>query len=338
MRKTSGIRIALLFILQTAILILFNCSTDNDFPDLSGSYLGQIPPPVESAEIFAPGIISTGVYTRDITMTPDGDELYFCIVLGNYNYTSILGTKLINGKWTEPQAVSFITEPEYMYIEPHLSASGNKFFFVSNKHTGDPNSIDSDIWIADRTDTGWGKPYNPGEPLNTGVKEYFPSVTENGTLYFTRAGADNISYICRSKLVDGKYSEPERLPDNINIPRGVYNAYIFPDESCLLYCIYGNPGGYGMADYYISFRDENDNWSDPVNAGPRINSAANAVSASLSPDGKYLFFVSSEFKIPDGFGEGKLFLYDIQSYANSVYNGSANVMWIKSDFIKDLRN
>ncbi|MCP4724791.1 MAG: hypothetical protein GY863_07130, partial [bacterium] len=145
-----------IFLLMSAFILMCNCNKDNGFPELSRPYVGQTPPG-ETAEIFAPEIISTGIFTRDITMSPDGNELYFCIVMDNYRYTSIMGTKLVDGKWTEPEVVSFIDDPEYMYIEPHLSRDGNKFFFVSNKHTGDPESINSDIWISDRTDDGWGE-------------------------------------------------------------------------------------------------------------------------------------------------------------------------------------
>ena len=51
------------------------------FPELRGPYLGQEPPGLEP-EIFAPGIVSTGLATRDIAITPDGGELYFSVTLG----------------------------------------------------------------------------------------------------------------------------------------------------------------------------------------------------------------------------------------------------------------
>ena len=44
--------------------------------ELRGPYLGQEPPGLEP-RLFAPGVVSTGLATRDLAMTPDGDELYF---------------------------------------------------------------------------------------------------------------------------------------------------------------------------------------------------------------------------------------------------------------------
>ena len=52
------------------------CGKQDDFPVLKGPYLGQTPPGMK-AEIFAPGIISTGFNEHGISFTNDGKELYF---------------------------------------------------------------------------------------------------------------------------------------------------------------------------------------------------------------------------------------------------------------------
>ncbi len=57
--------------------------------------LGDIP------ELFAPGIVSTGMYTRDVAMTPAGDEIYFGVLVGGL--AVIMETKLVDGRWTEPE-------------------------------------------------------------------------------------------------------------------------------------------------------------------------------------------------------------------------------------------
>ena len=45
-------------------------------PILTGDYLGQEPPEMEP-QLFAPGIVSTGLGERDVAMTPDGKYLFF---------------------------------------------------------------------------------------------------------------------------------------------------------------------------------------------------------------------------------------------------------------------
>ena len=80
-------KIFLIFVV--IIILLFSCIKNSSqaqysFPELSGPYLGQ-KPPGDTPELFAPGIISTAMYTRDITIMPDGKEIYFCISAFRYN-------------------------------------------------------------------------------------------------------------------------------------------------------------------------------------------------------------------------------------------------------------
>ena len=54
-------------------------------------------------EIFAPGIVNTGLYTRDLAISKDGNEIYFCVA--DADFAAIFVTKCIDNHWTEPQAL-----------------------------------------------------------------------------------------------------------------------------------------------------------------------------------------------------------------------------------------
>ncbi len=60
-----------------------------------GPYLGQ-KPPGPKPEVFAPGVISTGIFERDVAMTPDGREFYFSA--GFRAVTTIMVTRLRDGR------------------------------------------------------------------------------------------------------------------------------------------------------------------------------------------------------------------------------------------------
>ena len=93
--------------LLTVMLILTACSgTGGSFPALSGPWLG-CNSPGDEPRVFAPGIVSTGMFVRDITTTPAGDEIYWCVIGPNYGWTAIVGSKLEDGFWTEPLALPF---------------------------------------------------------------------------------------------------------------------------------------------------------------------------------------------------------------------------------------
>ncbi len=51
------------------------------------------------------------------------------------------------------------------------------------------------------------------------------------------------------------------------------------------------PGGFGDYDIYISFKDDNNNWGAPFNFGNIINSSEFDGVATVSSDGKYIFYI-----------------------------------------------
>jgi len=319
-------------ILIFAILLLSSCVMEKEIPrSLTGPYLGQQTPP-DSAELFAPGIISTQMYTRDITFTPDGKEIYFCVSALGYNL--IYTTREVDGVWTEPEVATFITDEKYMFYEPHISADGMTLFFLSDMPAQEGEPATQDIWAVDRSGDGWGKPYNLGLPINTEAAEFYPSTTVDGTLYFTRAAkGSRIHHIYRSRKIEGKYQEPEKLGAEVNCGTNRYNAFIDPHERFIIVPAVGMEDSRGGTDYYISFRSENDEWSDPVNMGDRVTSRdAREYSTSLSPDGKYLFFMSAKVE-----GETSSDYKKLLEAFQSPLNGNSNIWWIKSDFIWTLK-
>jgi hypothetical protein len=306
-------------------------------PELRGPYLGQEPPGLEP-RLFAPGIVSTGLATRDLAMTPDGDELYFSVTLGDR--TMIMVAHQVNGVWTEPEVAPF--SGRYLDIEPTISADGQRFYFLSTRPQPGaeekPGWVYQDIWVMDREGAGWGEPYNLGPPVNSDAPEYFPSITADGTLYFTREGEDRKSSIYRSRQVDGVYAEPELLPPQVNCGTDRFNAFVAGDESFVIVPSVGREDGLGGVDYYVVFRSPDDTWSEPINLGPAVNQPTGREwSASLSPDGKYLFFMSSrqdEEAVLPLTGRSITELLDLSTRPG---HGSSDIWWVSAEVIEMLR-
>jgi hypothetical protein len=306
---------------------------------LSGPYLGQ-PAPGDEPRRFAPGIVATDLYTRDIAMTPDGNEIYFGVVLGSYDYATIAVTRQVDGIWTAPEIAPFATDSRYWHIEPAISPDGRRFFFVSNRPpSGEGPPLEhQDIWAMDRVDDGWGEPYNLGPPVNSDLGEFFPSITTDGSLYFTRENrAAREDLIVRSRFVDGAFTEPEVLPSEVNSGRAQYNAFIDPDERYIIVPTLGREDSLGGTDYYISFRSPDDTWTDPVNLGPEVNSPGNLeYSPYVSRDGKFLFFMAS--RTPDLGAEsgGRLDFHRMLDAARKPGISTPTIWWIDAGFLADL--
>jgi hypothetical protein len=322
---------------------LSSCNTSNNTNELSSQYLGQQLPGSEPA-LFAPGIISTGMSERDITITPDGKEIFYGLYFGRF--VTIMTTRWKDGKWSEPAVASFARDRRFFYLEPCLSTDGNRIFFLSTRPRDVEDTLagwgNENIWFADRQPDGsWGEAYDPGPAINTADGEFYPSIARKGSLYFTRSLADGSNLIMRAAVVDGKYQQAESLPDSVNKNRNLFNAYISPDEDFLIACAIDkkdtvNPG---FANYYIFFRNDSGNWSSGINMGPVMNTKGfNAISASLSPDGKYLFYASQKTNISlPGNTVKSVLISDLLKAYNAPRNGNFDIYWIKADFIQSLK-
>ena len=331
-----------LLILALMILTAFACnqivetSTNaSQFPQLSGPYLGQALPD-SIPQLFAPGVVSTGMFTRDVAISPDGKEIYFCVSIGNYTYSTILYSKEVNGIWLSPEIVPFSGGPGVMDFEPAFSQDGSRLFFLSTRPDGDEEVGDQDIWVVDRTSEGWSEPKNLGEPVNTDGGEFFPSLTNDGTLYFTRnEKGSRLNQIFRSKWENGAFQEPEMLPSQVNCGTNRFNAFVAPDESYMIVPATGMPDAYDGVDYYAVFRDSDDHWSAPVNLGKKINSDnARGWSPYVSPDGKYLFFMATRTHEIEQAEWNYTNLLDLN---NSSGNGNADIYWVDAGFMEELK-
>lgn len=304
------------------------------FEELTGPYLGQKAPGI-TPEVFAPGLVSTGAFDRDVAITPDGREIYFGMMGPGYAYSGVVVTRLVDGHWTEPDIVPGFEDPQYMSLEPALSADGNTLFFLSNRPDGATGgkARNQDIWAITRTRNIWSEPRNLGAPINSDSAEYFPSTTRDGALYFTREETGGLGAIYRSRRVDGRYQQPERLPPQVNSGRSQFNAFVAPDESYLIVPVQGRPDSIGGCDYYVVFREPDDRWSEPINLGPGVNTAGSQEhSPYVSPDGKYFFFMSSRLVRPE-----RLTYRVFREWHDRPSNGNADTWWVDASVVTSLR-
>jgi hypothetical protein len=314
-----------------------------DFAACDGPYLGQKPPGA-APDLFAPGLVCTGMSERDMAVAPDGREIYFGVMSGQVN--TIMVTRLEDGRWTEPAVAPFAADLRYFHFEPCLSADGRRMLFLTTRPTvGEetrPGWANQNIFAADRSEDGtWGEPYDLGAPVNTTGSEFFPSLTRDGTLYFTRgAPRGGQLKIVRSRLVDGRYQEPDTLPAAVNGKGVPYNAFIAPDESYLIACVEGRTDGAepGRPQYFVFFRDPADRWSEGLCLGKDVSPVGgNAGSAYVSPDGRYLFFGSARSREAAAKPGSPLSLRALREASGRAQNGNSDIYWMDASFLDTLR-
>jgi len=163
---------------------------------------------------------------------------------------------------------------------------------------GSTAAKDIDIWYVERIGEGWSEPINAGSPINSPLNEFYISFSQAGDMYFASRSpeedAPQYAYDIYRAAFDGNtYAQPEKLPAEINTSRYEADAFIAPDESYLIFASHRR-AGLGKGDLYISFKDENGNWTQAQNMGEGINTELHELCPIISPDGKYLFFTSNQ--------------------------------------------
>lgn len=233
--------------------------------DFSCDYMGQ-EPPGDEPKIFAPGIISTSAMEYRCVVAPNGRDIYFT------RESQIMVTKKNDdGGWTNPEPAPF--SGRYIDGESAFSPDGNSLYFCSRRPM--PNAkVALNMWVVTRQEDGWSKPRTLGSPVDDQTM-HTPTISSKGTLF--------ASGLIKLTFKDGKYSKAEKLNPDI---RGSH-PFVAPDES---YLIFGRREGSNGGDLYIIYKNKNESWTNPINLGDKINTPASETNASVSPDGKYIFF------------------------------------------------
>ena len=260
-------------------VVAFTTLTPN--PQLE--YFGQTPPGRQFVR-FARTTVPEDMY-HSVTVSPDGQEIYWGALYGSTGGTRLMVTRISNGRWTTPQPVSFAGVPAGQAWDdaPVVSPDNRKLFFNSLRPVGSSTQTRWRFWYAERTATGWGEARPLPDVINsTGGIHWQVSVSDSGAVYFGVISGANMGIYC-SRVVDGAYTTPAPL-DVVNSFGDVICPFIAPDESYILFNRVENGMSVG---YYISFKGTDGEWSSPARlvAFP----SPNRESSFVTRDGKYVF-------------------------------------------------
>ncbi len=255
-----------------------------------------------TAAIFAPGVISDDREQWRITLTPDGKTAYFATSDGFFpvrRQATIYVSHLERGAWTRPAVAPF--SGQYSDIDPFISPNGQRLYFSSIRPVDGVPRGDIDIWVTERTATGWGEPTRLGPEVN-GPAERYLSASADGTLYFASGPLfpqpGQHFDIFRAERRRGGFAPRVPLGPAVNTAPvsggGLQDAWDFNPEVSVngktLVFTSLRPGGYGLGDLYVSHLKGGE-WTRARNVGPRVNTAADEFHPTLSRNRRELYFV-----------------------------------------------
>jgi hypothetical protein len=229
---------------------------------------------------------------------------------GHGRYTTLM-SEIRGGVWTQPRYEDFGLEGGA--TEVAYSPDGKMIYFLSRqalageRFAGGPPER---IWYATREPDGSvGTPQIMTPTVTAYSTHWQVSVAANRNLYFTTRGpsGDQDANIFVAPF-DGKaYLEPQPLGLGVNTPSAEHCPYIAPDENYLIFT--RNDEESDNRDLFIAYRTSEGSWSEATPLPSPINTKHTEIYPVVSPDERYLFFLSWR-------------------------EGPGRIFWVEADFLR----
>jgi outer membrane protein OmpA-like peptidoglycan-associated protein len=238
-------------------------------------------------------------------VTADESMLYFSTYRDKGKQPSIYRSQRKSiSEWSEPQ--KFMELPGKEGISALSMTSDGRTVIVQCCNRSDANFSSCDIYSA-TIENGTLTNLRPIPGVNTEWWEGQPFVSKDGQLLFfssDRKGGQGGSdlYMC-ARNASGDWGGPVGL--SFNTSSNEVSPYISADNQTLYFATDAS-GGEGGFDIYVTYRKGDNEWTQPKNLGPSVNSKANELFFFI-PSVEDAVYVSSD---REG-GEGNFDLYKI---------------------------
>lgn len=173
------------------------------------------------------------------------------------------------------------------------------------------------------------EPVNLGTAINTAADEYVNTLSTDGqTIIFTRKLEKNANTLNQNNAQEEDFYQSIKNKDNewttairmgslfnTNGNEGAMN--ISPDQSKMVFTACYRKDGFGRCDIYQTWKKGN-KWQEPINIGPPVNTGNWESNASLSSDGRTLYFVRRQ-------GRGNSDIYTAELQPNGSWGNVQNI-------------
>ncbi len=202
----------------------------------------------------------------------------------------------------EIQNFGTIINSEYTEYNPVVSADESVMAFTALRPTTGKTRSSEDfieeVYISYNTTGAWSAPEKIDiiSDYNVGTA----GLSADGQQMLIFLGGPNGTFNLFSINISGnELSSPITLKNKINSRSLESTASLTPDGKTL-YFASNRPGGYGGLDIYTIKKNENGEWGEAINLGPKVNTKYNEDAPFIHPDQWTLFFTSDGHKTIGG--------------------------------------
>ncbi|PLX23071.1 MAG: hypothetical protein C0597_01510 [Marinilabiliales bacterium] len=261
--------------------------------------------------------INTRFNEFNAVISGDGSTLVFTASLQFYD-AIFYAKKDSLGKWNYPINIMGQLGIDDNSASTGLSYHGDELYIYRD------DNFDGNIYVSYLKNGFWTRVKKLGENINTKFWESHASLSpDNNQLYFVsnrENGYGDLDIYMSERETDTTWSEAVNLGGLINTRWNENTPFLTPDGKRLFFSSEGHQG-MGGYDMYYSEKNENGEWSDPINIGYPINTTDDDI--FFVPFERGSFAYSSQFS-QQGYGGQDIYhyqLFNIPEYDNILVEG-----------------
>ena len=261
-------------------------------------------------------IINTPFQEGNISITPDGNTIYFTTTRGgqpwSYRYRNAIGdsthdrdiwvARRVNGAWMPPECLPPAINTSLGEDEPYISTDGKTLYYQSFNYMWDQTG--GPYYRSQYIDGVWTEPKGLGSRMSrimskyvaTGGITFFPDRKSVIIVAGDATQRDMDIYLIQRKRLG--WQPPQKLPlSTYDNERSVFLA----SDGETLYFASDGYEGYGGLDIYKTQLDQDGNPGVIINLGPPIN----------TPEDDYGFIISDSCEDAYFIRNGDIFHVDL---------------------------
>jgi Tol biopolymer transport system component len=314
--------LSFIFLFFSLIKRFYNPSEGELAPE-SMDYLDQktetpLPPkpvyifPANEAEVFPLNQLNTPYFERNLSLSSDGNTLYFMSGRGGQSwsnsYTTFNGQAIfdgdiwvaerIDGQWQAPTVLPQPLNSELGEDEPNISEDGQRLYFQTWKANSTLEENFGPYFFVEKLGGTWQWEYKT--PLGGGISQFFTqrfatdgmSISRDETRLILAAGKDydgNMD-LYQSQKVDSEWSKLTKL--EFSTSKDERSVFLANDGQTIYFASNGFPEkSFGGYDIYKTKLNEDGSFSEITNIGAPFNSEKDELGFVLSRNLTTAYFI-----------------------------------------------